>query len=339
VHINFFNYRLSPSLIAKEPTSPRDACRLMVLDQKFKTIQDKHFFDLVALLRPGDVLVFNDSRVIPARILFTHQKKKIELFLIRPQNKNTWIVLGKPGKIFRKGSIFSLHEDLQCEVLRSLSDGQKLVRFSKSGPLLEKILDQIGLAPFPPYIKNSRASFEDYQTVYAKEKGSVAAPTAGLHFTPRLLKKLKARGIQLEFVTLHVGPGTFMPVKTRTLEHHRMHSEFFTLRPQTAKRLNKARKEGQRIIAVGTTSVRVLESNFHPQLGFRDGQGETKIFIYPGYRWKCVDGLITNFHLPKSTLLALTCSFGGYDFVMKAYREAIKKRYRFYSFGDTMLIN
>jgi S-adenosylmethionine:tRNA ribosyltransferase-isomerase len=219
-----------------------------------------------------------------------------------------------------------------------LEDGQRLIEFNRKGRDFDKMLEKAGSTPLPPYIKSSNTKPSDYQTVYARKRGSVAAPTAGLHFTKKLLGTLKKKGIQFEHVTLHVGLGTFLPVKSETVEEHKMHSEFFEINKETAQHLNTARKNGQRIIAVGTTSVRVLESSYNQKTGFKDGYGDTSIYIYPGYNWKCVDSIITNFHLPKSTLLLLTCSFGGKDLILKAYDEAIMKKYRFYSYGDAMLI-
>ena len=281
--------------------------------------------------------------MIPARIKFLHENKKIEIFLTKRLGENTWLAIGKPGKLLKKGAKFEIMTGLSVRIAEVNADGQRLVEFSVNGLSPEdsdfdEILKKIGSTPLPPYIKNSSASFDDYQTVYAKNKGSVAAPTAGLHFTKRLLEKLAKKGIGLEFVTLHVGPGTFQPIKTERVEDHKMHSEYFSFDKDTANRLNYAKKDGRRIIAVGTTAVRVLESSYDKKSGFTPGFGETDIFIYPGYEWKCVDGLITNFHLPKSTLLLLTCSFGGEDLILKAYREAVKNKYRFYSFGDAMFI-
>lgn len=332
-----FSFELPPELIAQKPAEPRDSCRLMVLDRSAATIQDKHFRDLETLLQPGDVLVMNNSRVLPARILFKYEEKQVELFLLRKVDSEHWIAIGKPGKVLVPGKTFQLEHGLSFEVQEVFPDGQRRVRFSLAGKELEEVLEKIGVPPFPPYIKNPEASFEDYQTVYAAEKGSVAAPTAGLHFTKELLERLQTKGVQLEFVTLHVGLGTFLPVKTKTIEDHHMHSELFLLDQNVAERLSIAKKDGRRIIAVGTTSVRVLESTYGKS-GFQAGYGETAIFIYPGYQWKAVDGLITNFHLPQSTLLMLVSAFAGKDFVLRAYNHAIEQKYRFYSFGDAMIL-
>lgn len=325
-------------MIAQNPVSPRDACNLMVLNREQGVISHSVFSKLGNYLAKGDVLVFNDSKVIPARIIFAYESKEVEIFLTRKLTDQRWLAIGKPGKILHKGAVFDVGEDLKVNITEVLDDGQRVLEFSGDMTSFDEKLQKIGRAPLPPYIKNSSADFSDYQTVYAREEGSVAAPTAGLHFTERLLAELKQKGVQLLFVTLHVGLGTFLPIKSENVEDHVMHSEFFSISSKTAEILNEAKKSGRRIIAVGTTSVRVLESNFALKKSFSAGLGETSIYIYPGYEWECVDGLITNFHLPKSTLLLLTCSFGGTDLVLKAYSEAIKKGYRFYSFGDAMLI-
>lgn len=332
-----FNYDLPKNLIAQSPVSPRDKCKLMILDRKKREIIEKKFYEIVDFLKSGDVLVFNDTKVIPARIKCMVNGKEVEIFLTRQINDRDWYAIGKPGKILRKGNRIEISDDLGLEIIDVLDDGRRLIRFSKSGEELERIIDEVGSPPYPPYIKNENISFEEYQTVYASRKGSVAAPTAGLHFTENLMNRLRRNGIQIEFVTLHVGLGTFMPIKTDDVKNHKMHTEFYELKKETANRLNGARNEGRRIIAVGTTSVRVLESTCRKNV-FCPGLGETDMFIYPGYKWKCVDGLITNFHLPKSSLLLLTCAFGGREFVLEAYEEAKSKRYRFYSFGDAMLI-
>lgn len=337
MEISDFDYYLPQELIASIPFEPRDACKLMCLDRADGTINHKHFYDLAGFLKKGDVLVFNDSKVIPARILFKHANKNCEIFLTTKVGADEWLAIGKPGKVLQPGNEFKLSDNLSATVVEILPDGQRLIRFSLAGEMLDKALIKIGLPPFPPYIKNTKAKMEDYQTIYAANDGSVAAPTAGLHFTDSLFSKLKAQGVQLEFVTLHVGLGTFLPVKSQKVEDHLMHKEVYSLDQQVAERLNKAKAEGRRLIAVGTTAVRVLESSF-TENGFRAGMGETDIYIYPGYKWKCVDAMITNFHLPKSTLLLLVASFAGKEFMEKAYQEAIKQHYRFYSFGDAMFI-
>lgn len=333
-----FDYFLPPELIAQKPATPRDACKLMVLDRAKRQIEHKQFYDILDYLKPGDVLVFNNSKVIPARILFKRGERTLEIFLIRQKDHQRWFVLAKPGKVLKQGAEFKINENLSFVVEDILEDGQRVVAFSLSGADLENELFKIGLPPFPPYIKNPQASFADYQTVYADKHGSVAAPTAGLHFTENLLAKLKNKGIQLEFVTLHVGLGTFLPIKVPKIEEHKMHEEFFEIDDGTAGRLFRARQEGRRIVAVGTTSVRVLESAFDQKNGFATGLQKTNIFIYPGYEWKCVRAMITNFHLPQSSLLLLVSSFAGKDFTLEAYDEAIKRKYRFYSFGDAMFV-
>lgn len=333
-----FDYVLPEELIAREPVSPRDACRLMVLDRHKKSIEDHIFHEIIDVLRPGDVLVFNDSRVIPARLLIRYNNRLIEVFLTKRLNELEWLALVRPGRIFKPGTELKVSDELSFTVEEIQDDGQRLLRFSEGDPLQHKVLRHIGAPPYPPYIKETKASFDDYQTVYARDEGSVAAPTAGLHFTERLLDDLHGRGVQLEFVTLHVGLGTFLPLKADKVEDHFMHSESYSLGKGAADRLNTAHKEKRRIIAVGTTAVRVLEDSFEISQGFQAGERETNIFIYPGYEWKCVDGLITNFHLPKSSLLLLTCSFGGTDFVLDAYKKAVENSYRFYSFGDAMFI-
>ncbi len=333
-----FSFHLPEELIAQVPADPRDACRLMVLDKTSQAIEHRHFHDLPGILRRGDVLVMNDSRVLPARLLFQHEGKDVELFLLRHDGGSVWYAIGKPEKILQPEKVFSIAPDFQFEVLEIMPDGRRKILFHVPEENLNKLIEHYGHTPLPPYIRNSTSQPEDYQTVYAQHNGSVAAPTAGLHFTQRLLDTLDDIGVKIVFVTLHVGLGTFQPIKEKEVEGHAMHSEIFELTSDAAQELNSAHGEKRRIIAVGTTSVRVLESCFDEKKGFEPRVGETSIYIYPGYRWKCVDGLITNFHLPQSTLLLLTCSFGGKDFILKAYQEAILQRYRFYSFGDAMLI-
>lgn len=323
-----FDYNLPAELIANKPVSPRDRSRLMLLDRAGGSISHYHFCDLPNLLRPSDILVFNESKVIPARILFG----KYEILLLRELQFNVWEAMVKPGKAFKTGSEFSINSSLGADVLCVKDSGIRILEFH--GKL---DLDKIGVPPFPPYIKNSPAKMADYQTIYAREKGSVAAPTAGLHFTENIFDALRGKSIGAEFLTLHVGLGTFQPVKTEKIEDHKMHSELFSLSSRVAERLNEAKARGQRIIAVGTTSVRVLESCvWNGKL--RPKTGETDIFIYPGYKFKFVDGMITNFHLPKSTLMMLVSAFAGKKFVFRAYDEAVREKYRFYSFGDAMLI-
>jgi S-adenosylmethionine:tRNA ribosyltransferase-isomerase len=332
-----FDYNLPKSFIAKKPVSPRDSCRLMVLNRKNHQISHQHFYNLPNFLRAGDVLVFNDSKVIPARLILPYKNRNVEVFLVKRVDNFKWEVLVNPGKIFKKGFELKLENNLSLEVVEVLPDGQRLIRFSDGGIKQKEFLEHSGKAPYPPYIKDSNAKFEEYQTVYANDEGSIAAPTAGLHFTEKLLDKLRNKGILTEFATLHVGLGTFMPIKTANIHDHEMHYEQYSIDTETASRLSKAKKDGQRIIAVGTTAVRVLEDSFVDS-EFKPGRRQTNLYIYPGYKWKCIDGLITNFHLPKSSLLLLVSAFAGKDFVMGSYKMAAEMKYRFYSFGDAQLI-
>jgi len=333
-----FSFVLPKDLIAQNPVFPRDTCKLMVLDRNNQTINHHRFYDLPGFLRKTDVLVMNDTRVLPARFFFEFEGKIAELFLLRRVIGTRWLAIGKPGKILTTGRVFQIAPGFEFEVLEAASGGQKLIAFHVEEQELENLIQKHGKTPLPPYIVHSSSLPEDYQTVYARETGSVAAPTAGLHFTQRLLDKIKTFGVDVVFVTLHVGLGTFQPIKTVEVKKHIMHSEIFELSPQSATFLQTAKNDGRRIIAVGTTSVRVLESSYDLQKGFQAQTGETSIYIYPGYSWKCVDGLITNFHLSQSTLLLLTCSFGGKKFVLRAYDEAVREKYRFFSFGDAMFI-
>lgn len=359
-----FDYILPKQLIAQKPCRPRDHSRLLVLDRchKFtkdhKVISHHKFFEIERCLKRGDVLVFNDSKVIPAR-LFGHRENtggKLEIFLLRQLNFNTWECL-VGGRRTRVGLKLVFSKNLKGELIKK-SDNQKWqIQFNKQGESLKEEIYKVGHTPTPPYIKPQASSVkQQYQTVYAKHEGSIAAPTAGFHFTKRLMSRLKQKGVQLEFLTLHVGLGTFAPVKTEKIENHKMHPEFAILNQSTCERLNQAKREGRRIIAVGTTSVRVLESiakqvnikHLKHQASSNSGRQASYIlhptsnnidlFIYPGYKFKFVDALITNFHLPRSTLLMLASAFAGRSLIIKVYQEAIKKRYRFYSFGDAMLI-
>ncbi len=333
LRLSDFSYDLPPELIAQEPIKPRDAARLLVLNKKTGKIAHQYFFDLPNILQAGDVLVFNNSKVIPARLYGVKTTGgKVEIFLLQPAGSGVWECLVK-GKI-KVGEKIVLAPKVVAEPIRQLEDGREwLLNFNVSN----KKLFALGETPTPPYIKK-KADLKDYQTVFAKTEGSVAAPTAGLHFTKKLLNKLKQQGVRIEFVTLHVGLGTFSSVETENILEHKMHSEWASIDKTTAKRLSQARQQGKKIIAVGTTAARVLES-------FTTNSGEvmaksdwTNIFIYPGYKFKLVNALITNFHLPKSTLLMLVSSLAGRDNIMKAYREAIKRKYKFFSFGDGMLI-
>ncbi len=322
-----FDYNLPGALIATEPAVPRDTSRLMVIDRASGEIKHRRFLDLPDALPKNCVLVFNNSKVLKARL----HGDIGEILLTKELSPLTWECLAKPGKKFRAGSEIKFGNDLTGEVIKTNEDGSKIIKFSG------KNLEEVGETPLPPYLKGSKATHDQYQTIYAKPKGSVAAPTAGLHFTNRIFDALKERRIETHFVTLHVGRGTFEPVKTDSIQDHKMHSEWFTLSKETAQALNQAKKDGKKIVAVGTTSVRVLESCCHDGL-LQPRSGETDIFIHPGYKWKFTGAILTNFHLPKSTLLMLISSFAGKDLVDRAYQEAINEKYRFYSFGDSMLI-
>lgn len=332
-----FDYNLPRKLIAKEPLIPRDSSRLMVIERKTGNISHEKFTDLPNLLPKNAVLVFNNSKVLKARLYGKIESGKIEILLTREFGKNTWECMGKPGKKLKENTEIEFENNLKGLVLKENPDGSKIIKFSNTKDL-HKTIDEIGKTPLPPYLKGSKAKPEQYQTIYANPKGSVAAPTAGLHFTPNIFAELKKHGIETHFVTLHVGRGTFEPVKVKNIKDHKMHSEWFTLDCKTAEALNKAKKEGKKIIAVGTTSVRVLESCIGENNQLKPKSGETDIFIYPGYHWKFVNHMITNFHLPKSTLLMLISSFAGKELIEHAYKKAIREKYRFFSFGDAMLI-
>jgi S-adenosylmethionine:tRNA ribosyltransferase-isomerase len=340
-----FDYHLPEKYIAQNPATPRDSSKLLVYEAKKNRVFHEKFSEIVDFLKTGDVLVINTSKVIPARINFQFLGKKFEIFLLKKIKKNFYQTLVRPGKKFKVGEKFILNKNLDCTVKEILDDGTRIIEFHSSKLNVENELEKIGKAPFPPYIKQTRAKLGRYQTVYAKENGSVAAPTAGLHWTKKLFAKLDRKGVKIVNVILHVGLGTFLPVKTDNIEDHNMHSEFFELPKRSAKALNDAKKSGRRIIAVGTTSVRVLESCYTKRKGFVPQKSDTKIFIYPGYKWSAVDALVTNFHLPKSTLLMLVSSFlehkgskAPIKGLFKLYDVAKKNNYRFYSFGDAMFI-
>ncbi len=332
-----FDYDLPPELIAQAPLPDRDRCRLLVLHRQSGTVEHHRFDDLPGLLQPGDVLVLNDSRVLPAR-LFGRKPTggRVEVLLTRRQRPDAWLAMVRPG--LRPGQGVHFAADLTATVEEVREDGQRLLRFDRSGADLDAAIHRIGTLPIPPYIRQPVADPSAYQTVYAREEGSVAAPTAGLHFTPALLDRLAGAGIELVFLTLHVGPGTFRPVKTPDISHHHLDAEWYRLSPEAADRINRARDEGRRIIAVGTTVVRTLESLADDQGHVAPNEGETALFILPGHVFRCVDAMITNFHLPRSTLIMLVAAFAGRERILAAYREAIALRYRFYSFGDAMLI-
>ncbi len=336
-----FHFSLPPRLIAQHPASPRDSSRLFCLGRQDGHTEHRHFYDLPALLRSGDVLVVNNSRVIPARLIGRRPAGgACELLLLREQTKDVWECLAKPGKRVRPGDLLVFGEgELAAEVLSTLENGGKLVRFTHQTGTLFETLDILGKMPLPPYIKAQLQDNADYQTVYAKTPGSAAAPTAGLHFTGELLEKLKTAGVQIAEVTLHVGLGTFLPVKEDEIERHVMHSEVYELNAANAAIIRAARANGGRVVAVGTTSCRTLESIAAANNGqIVPSGGETDIFIRPGYQFLAIDGLITNFHLPESTLIMLVAAFCGYENTMRAYEEAVKQEYRFFSFGDAMFI-
>ena len=333
-----FYYELPEELIAQTPIEPRDASRLLVYDRSTNTIEHKHFYDLPDYLHKGDVLVINNTRVLPARIygIKAVTGAKVEFLLHKRINLTDWEVLVKPAKKASVGAKFVFSDKLSAEVIEYEGEGLRKVRFTFDG-VFEDVLSAIGEMPIPPYIHEKLKEQERYQTVYAKENGSSAAPTAGLHFTPELLNKLRAMGVEIVEVLLHVGLGTFRPVKADDITEHKMHSEYYCVTQKAADEINAAKAEGRRIIAVGTTSVRVLES------AFRDGKlhaesGETSIFIYPPYKFKAVDALVTNFHLPESTLIMLISAFMGRENALKMYETAVKERYRFFSFGDACFI-
>jgi len=335
-----FKYDLPEELIAQHPLKERDTSRLLVLDKKSGEIEHKHFHDIMDYLKKGDVLVLNDTRVIPARLLGVKEDTsgKIEFLLLNRKKLDTYECLAKPGKRARKGTRFVFGDGLlHAEVIEVLDNGNRIVKFIHEG-IFEEILDKLGEMPLPPYIKEKLEDKERYQTVYSREEGSAAAPTAGLHFTKDLLKEIADLGVEIAFVTLHVGLGTFRPVKVKTIEDHDMHSEFYSLDERNASIINQAKKEGRRIISVGTTSTRTLESIADEKGMVKVDSGYTKIFIYPGYTFKCVDCLITNFHLPESTLIMLVSALAGKDNIMNAYETAVNEKYRFFSFGDAMFI-
>jgi len=335
-----FFYNLPEELIAQEPIEPRDASRLLVMDKATGALTDGTFRDIKDLLRPGDCLILNDSRVLPARLLGQRvgTGANVELLLLTPHGNDVWEVLAGPGRRAKPGYDLTFGDGLlRAHVLEVLEGGNRLVQFFYEGNFYET-LEKIGQMPLPPYIKKRLENGERYQTVYSRELGSAAAPTAGLHFTPELLDEVRAMGVEVAFVTLHVGLGTFRPVKEDVVENHKMHAEHYELSAATADVINRTRQRGGRVIAVGTTSCRTLES-----VGLTDGvvqpaDGWTEIFIYPGYRFQVLDGLITNFHLPESTLIMLVSALAGYDHTMKAYEHAVEERYRFFSFGDAMAI-
>ena len=338
--VSDFNYDLPQELIAQVPIKNRDESRLMVLDRKSKTIDHKIFKDILDYLKPGDCLVRNNTKVIPARLYGIKEETgiNVEFLLLNRIEGDYWEVMVKPGRRLKKGTnaIFG-NGLLKAEILDIMEGGNRKVKFIYEG-IFNEILDQIGLMPLPPYIHQKLQDKDRYQTVYAKYEGSAAAPTAGLHFTDELLEKIKQKGVEIANVTLHVGIGTFRPVKDENVEEHKMHTEHFYIKDEDVEKINKAKRTGHRIIAVGTTSCRVLESIADENGYVKQIETDTGIFIYPGYKFKCIDGLITNFHLPESTLIMLVSALAGKEFVMKAYEEAVREKYRFFSFGDAMFI-
>ena len=338
--VSDFNYNLPKELIAQVPIKDRDQSRLMVLDRKNKTIEHKIFKDIIDYLEPGDCLVRNNTKVIPARLYGVKEETgaNVEFLLLKRVEGDIWEVMVKPGKKLMPGVKVSFGNGiLKAEILEKLDDGNRKVKFEYNG-IFNEILNEIGLMPLPPYIHEKLKEKDRYQTVYAKYEGSAAAPTAGLHFTDELFEKLKEKGVEVANVTLHVGIGTFRPVKVENIEEHDMHSEHFYIKAEDAEKINKAKKGGHRVIAVGTTSCRVLESVANEDGLVKEVEGDTSIFIYPGYKFKCLDALITNFHLPESTLIMLVSALAGKDFIMQAYEEAVKEQYKFFSFGDAMFI-
>lgn len=335
-----FYYDLPQELIAQTPLERRDGSRLMVLDRESGEITHRHFYDLPEYLHPGDTLVLNDSRVLPAR-LYGHRVPTggaVELLLLKDQGDGKWECLARPGRKLKPGAEVSFGDgELTATIAEDLQEGKKLVQFHYEGIFLE-ILERLGKMPLPPYIKEELQNGERYQTVYSKVTGSAAAPTAGLHFTKELLQKIQDMGVSIAYVTLHVGLGTFRPVSAEEVTDHHMHSELCMISKETAELLNETHRRGGRIICVGTTSCRTLESFAKEDGTFEESSGWTEIFIYPGYRFKAMDALVTNFHLPESTLVMLVSAFAGREHILNAYNTAVQERYRFFSFGDAMLI-
>ncbi len=335
-----FYYELPPELIAQTPLEKRDHSRMLVLHLDGRPIEHKNFYDLLDFLRPGDCLIMNDSKVLPARVFGVKETGSvIELLLLKNIGNDCWECLVKPGKKARVGAKIKISDTLSCEVIEVLEDGNRIIRFNyPSERNIYEILDEVGTMPLPPYIKEKLEDQGRYQTVYAKMIGSAAAPTAGLHFTDNLMEKIKAQGIEIGYVTLHVGLGTFRPVKVDSVEDHKMHTESYFVPEQTQQLIQNTKKRGGRIISVGTTSTRTLESAFDENLRCVKPHGETDIFIYPGYQFKVIDGLITNFHLPESTLVMLVSALAGKERILNAYQTAVDEKYRFFSFGDAMMI-
>ena len=340
MNVKDFNFDLPQELIAQDPLEDRSSSRLLVLDKKTGKTQHRIFKDIVEYLRPGDCLVINDTKVIPARLFGVKKDTgaKIEVLLLKRRENDIWETLVKPGKKAKPGTVIDFGDGiLTGTVIETVDDGNRLIQFSYEG-IFEEILDRLGQMPLPPYITHQLKDKNRYQTVYAKNEGSAAAPTAGLHFTKELLQEIEEMGVKIAHVTLHVGLGTFRPVKVDTIEEHHMHSEFYMVEESEAKKINDTKTNGGRVICVGTTSCRTLESATGDDGILKAGSGWTEIFIYPGYKFKILDCLITNFHLPESTLVMLVSALAGREHILNAYQEAIKERYRFFSFGDAMFI-
>ncbi len=341
MNVSEFNFELPQELIAQDPLADRSASRLLVLDKETGKTMHKHFKDLKSFLKKGDCLVLNDTKVIPARLYGVREETgaRIEVLLLKRKGNDVWETLVKPGKKARPGTVISFGDGLlKGTVTDVVEEGNRLIQFSYEG-IFEQILDRLGQMPLPPYITHELKDKTRYQTVYAKHDGSAAAPTAGLHFTNELLREIEEMGVIIAHVTLHVGLGTFRPVKVENVLEHHMHSEFYMVEEEEARRINDVKKAGGRVICVGTTSCRTLESAAGEDGAVKAGSGWTDIFIYPGYRFKVLDGLVTNFHLPESTLVMLVSALAGREHVLNAYKEAIEERYRFFSFGDAMFIS
>lgn len=334
-----FDYYLPENLIAQTPLEKRDESRLLVLDKQTGEIEHKYFKDIIDYLTKDDVLVLNDTKVMPARLYGTKQDTGavVEILMLKEMENDTWEVLSKPAKRIKIGTLIKFSDKLSCECIGIGEEGIRIIKFNYNGIFYE-ILDELGEMPLPPYIHEKLKDKNRYQTVYAKNIGSAAAPTAGLHFTEELMNKIKEKGVKIEFITLHVGLGTFRPVSVDNINDHKMHSEFYMMSEETAKVLNETKKNNGRIISVGTTSTRTLETIMNLYGEFKACSGWTDIFIYPGYEFKAINSLITNFHLPKSTLVMLVSALAGKDNIMKSYKEAVEKEYRFFSFGDSMFI-